>query len=293
MVKVAVVTGSSSGIGYETTLELARSGFQVYATMRNRGKAGQMQDAADKENLALKVAELDVDSDDSVQRAMGSILEETGERVDVLVNNAGYGLVGAVEDLSMDELKAQFETNFFGLVRATQAVLPAMRKQKSGTIVNVSSIAGRVAFPLSPAYSATKFAVEGLSEAMSHELAPFGIRVALVEPGMIRTNFASALVMAKKAADPAGSPYAPLVQKMYASTLPLLEKAAPAHDVAKAVLEAAAAPPDRAQFRYTVGPDAARLAAAAKAAHSDNEFLAKLRRSYGLAPAADNSEGAA
>lgn len=202
MDRVAVVTGSSSGIGYEAALELARSGFQVYATMRNPRKAGPIQDIAYKEKLALKVAELDVDSDGSVQRAAGSILGETGGRVDVLVNNAGYGLAGAVEDLSMDELKAQFETNFFGLVRVTQAVLPAMRKQKSGIIINVSSIAGRVAFPLSPAYSATKFAVEGLSEAMSHELAPFGIRVALVEQGMIRTNFASAIVMAKKGRRP-------------------------------------------------------------------------------------------
>ncbi|MER3407808.1 MAG: short-chain dehydrogenase/reductase, partial [Nitrososphaera sp.] len=138
---VAVVTGSSSGIGYETALELARNGFGVYATMRNTGRAGPLlQEAAAREGLQIKVVQLDVNSDSSVAGAISSILQETGGRLDVLVNNAGYGLMGAVEDLSMDELRAQFETNFFGLVRVTQAVLPAMRKQKSGRIINIDSI---------------------------------------------------------------------------------------------------------------------------------------------------------
>jgi NAD(P)-dependent dehydrogenase (short-subunit alcohol dehydrogenase family) len=284
---VAVVTGSSSGIGYETALELARNGFEVYATMRNIAKSGRrlLQDAAAREGLQIKVVQLDVDSDSSVDSAIGSILQETSGRIDVLVNNAGYGLMGAVEDLGMDELKAQFETNFFGLVRVTQAVLPAMRRQKGGggRIINIGSIAGRIAFPFSPAYTSTKFALEGLSEAMSHELAPFGIHVVVIEPGMIRTNFAQAAVTAKKAAR-ADSPYAPTMQKMYASAGRLLENAAPASEVARIVREAATAMPEP-QFRYTVGRDAARLAAAAKAARSDNEFLTTLRRSYGLASA--------
>lgn len=249
--------------------------------MRNTGRAGPLlQEAAAREGLQIKVVQLDVNSDSSVAGAISSILQETGGRLDVLVNNAGYGLMGAVEDLSMDELRAQFETNFFGLVRVTQAVLPAIRKQKSGRIINIGSIAGRVAFPLSPAYTSTKFALEGLSEAMSYELAPFGIHMVVIEPGMIRTNFAAAAMTAKKAASP-DSPYAPIMQKMYASVGPLLENAAPASEVAKTVLEAATAAPEP-QFRYTVGRDAARLAAAAKAARSDNEFLATLKRSYDL-----------
>ncbi|MGI0019507.1 MAG: SDR family oxidoreductase [Nitrososphaera sp.] len=246
MAKVAVVTGSSSGIGLETALTLARNGFDVYATMRNTGKAGQIQEAA--KGLPLRVLQLDVNEDQSVKSAVDAVLSEKG-RIDVLVNNAGYALVGAVEDLAMDELKAQFETNLFGLVRVTQAVLPAMRKQKSGTIINVGSIGGRVAFPTSPAYSATKFAVEGLSEAMAFELAPFGIRVAVIEPGMIKTNFVSGIAMAKKALDP-GSPYAPMLQKMNATIGPLLENAAPAQQVADAVLQASTSPDP--EFRYLV-----------------------------------------
>ena len=204
-------------------------------------------------------------------------MKEKG-RIDVLVNNAGYGLIGAVEDLSMDELKAQFDTNFFGLVRMTQAVLPAMRKQKSGSIINVGSIAGRVAFPASPAYSATKFAVEGLSEGMSLELAPFGIKMVVIEPGMIKTNFMNGIIMAKKALDPV-SPYAPMIQSMNATVGPLLENAAPAQLVADAVLKAAtSADPEP---RYLVGKDAAGLAQA-RAGMRDREFHAMLKKSYGL-----------
>jgi NAD(P)-dependent dehydrogenase (short-subunit alcohol dehydrogenase family) len=275
MNKVAVVTGSSSGIGLEAALTLARNGFDVYATMRDTGKAGQIQEAA--KGLPLRVLQLDVNEDESVKSAIDAVLSEKG-RMDVLVNNAGYGLVGAVEDLGMDELRAQFETNFFGLVRMTQAVLPAMRKQKSGTIINVGSIAGRVAFPTSPAYSATKFAVEGLSEAMSYELTPFGIRIAVIEPGMIKTNFRNGIAMAKKALDP-GSPYAPMLQKMSAMAGSLLENAAPAQLVADAVLQAATAPDP--EFRYLVGRDAVGLAKARAGMH-DRELLAMLKKNYGL-----------
>lgn len=200
-------------------------------------------------------------------------MKEKG-KIDVLVNNAGYGLIGAVEDLSMDELKAQFETNFFGLMRMTQAVLPAMRRQKSGTIINVGSIAGRVAFPALSAYSATKFAIEGLSEGMSWELAPFGIKIAVIEPGMIKTNFMNDVIMAKKSLDPA-SPYAPMIQSMNATMGPLLENAAPAQLVADAVLQAAmSADPEP---RYLVDKDAVGLAQA-RTGMKDREFHAMLKR---------------
>ena len=275
MNKVAVVTGSSSGIGLEAALTLARNGFDVYATMRDTGKAGQIQGAA--KGLPLRVLQLDVDEDQSVKSAVGAVLSEKG-RIDVLVNNAGYGLIGAVEDLAMDELRAQFETNLFGLVRVTQAVLPVMRKQKSGIIINVGSIAGRVAFPSSPAYCATKFAVEGLSGGMVWELEHFGIKVAVIEPGMIKTNFLNGIAMAKKALDP-GSPYAAMMQRMNATIGPLLENAAPAQLVADAVLQAATSPDP--EFRYLVGRDAVGLAQT-RAGMQDRELLAMLKKNYGL-----------
>jgi NAD(P)-dependent dehydrogenase (short-subunit alcohol dehydrogenase family) len=164
--RVAVVTGSSSGIGYETSLMLARNGFLTYATMRNLDKSEKIKLVTTKENLPVHINQLDVTNDASVKNAVQAILSETG-RIDVLVNNAGYGLNGAFEDLAMDEIKAQYETNVFGLIRTTQAVLPTMRRQKFGTIVNISSAAGRFGYPGGSAYISTKFAVEGLSESIS------------------------------------------------------------------------------------------------------------------------------
>ena len=175
---VAVVTGSSTGIGYETSLMLARNGFLTYATMRNLNKSESIKSIATKENLPIHIKQLDVTDGTSVKNAVETISSETG-RIDILVNNAGYGLNGAFEDLAMDEIKAQYETNLFGMIRTTQAVLPIMRRQKSGTIVNISSGLGRFGFPGSSAYVSTKFAVEGLSESMSYELEPFGIKVVL------------------------------------------------------------------------------------------------------------------
>src|SRR5215472_17659640 len=210
--RVAVVTGTSSGIGQEISLTLARNGFLTYATMRNLNKKENIKSVAEKENLPVKIMILDVTDDRSVNNTIQSITNETS-RIDVLVNNAGYGLMGAFEDLLMEEIKAQFETNLFGLIRTTQAILPIMRKQNSGVIVNISSGAGRFGFPGGSAYVSTKFAVEGLSESMSYELEPFGIKVILIEPGVIRTNIFNSVVVAKKSQDP-NSPYSQITQKM-------------------------------------------------------------------------------
>ena len=143
------------------------------------------------------MVELDVNSDKSVEEAIDRIYEES-KRIDVLVNNAGYSLIGALEDLSMDEIKAQFETNLFGVIRVMKAVLPIMRKQQGGTIVNVSSTAGRVAFPLFPVYNGTKFALEGISESMRYETDSLGIKIILIEPGTIRSNFASNAIVGQR-----------------------------------------------------------------------------------------------
>lgn len=249
--KVAVVTGSSTGIGYETSLTLARNGFLTYATMRNLNKSENMKMVATKENLPIRIKQLDVTDDISVTNAVQAISSEAG-RIDVLVNNAGYGLNGAFEDLAMDEIKAQYETNVFGLIRMTQAVLPIMRRQKSGTIVNISSGAGRFGFPSGSAYVSTKFAVEGLSESMSYELEPFGIKVAIVEPGVIRTNFADGLVVAKKSKDPS-SPYSQLMQKAANGFEKMMKNASSPDLVANVVLNAVRN--ENSSLRYLAGND--------------------------------------
>jgi NAD(P)-dependent dehydrogenase (short-subunit alcohol dehydrogenase family) len=191
--KVAVVTGSSTGIGFETCLLFARSGIRTYATMRDLMKADLIKKITEEEKLPLKVIQMDVDKENSVSEAFKQICEDDygdGEmRIDILVNNAGFGLFGALEDQSIEDIKKQFETNLFGAIRTIQQVLPIMRNQRNGTIVNISSLAGYVGFPASSVYNSTKFALEGLSESFAYEIEPYGISVVLIEPGVINTDF--------------------------------------------------------------------------------------------------------
>jgi NAD(P)-dependent dehydrogenase (short-subunit alcohol dehydrogenase family) len=265
--KVAVVTGSSSGIGLETSLLLAKNGFRTFATVRNLDKANAIRIISDKGKLPIHVVELDVSSDKSVNAAIDKINDES-KRIDVLVNNAGYSLIGALEDLSMDEIKAQFETNLFGTIRVMKAVLPIMRKQKGGTIVNVSSMAGRVGFPLFPVYSGTKFALEGVSESMRLETDPLGIKIVLVEPGTIRSNFASNAIIGQKAAEPS-SPYASLMETLQKATARFIDQGTPPEEVAKVILKAVTI--DNPDLRYLVGNDAIQMIEARKGM-SDQEF---------------------
>ena len=271
--QVAVVTGSSSGIGYETSLILARNGFLTYATMRNLNKSENMKLIVAKENLPIQIKQLDVTDDVSVKNAIQEISSEAGH-IDVLVNNAGYGLNGAFEDLAMDEIKAQYETNVFGLVRTTQAVLPIMRRQKSGTIVNISSGAGRFGFPGSSAYVSTKFAVEGLSESMSYELEPFGIKVVIVEPGVIRTNFVDGMVVAKKSQD-LNSPYSQITQKIATGFEEMMKNASSADLVAKVVLDAIT--DKNPSLRYLAGSDVETWLGG-KRKMADEEFLKVMKQ---------------
>lgn len=186
--KIAVVTGSSSGIGYTTSLLLARNGFYTYATMRNIQKGKELKKITKTEKLPLEILELDVNKETSVKNVIKRILKKN-KKIDVLVNNAGYGLFGALEDMPLTEIKRQYETNLFGTIRTIKEVLPSMRKQRKGIIVNISSIAGIVGIPAESIYASSKFAVEGLSESLSYELEEFGIKVILIEPGVINTNF--------------------------------------------------------------------------------------------------------
>jgi len=271
--KVTIVTGCSSGIGHEISLILARNGFTTYATMRNLQKGSDLKSIAEDEKLPLHFAQLDVTDENSVKKAIQTVYDEAG-RIDILVNNAGYGLTGAFEDLSLDEIKAQYETNVFGLIRTTQSVLPIMRKQRSGLIVNISSGAGRFGFPTGSAYVSTKFAVEGLTESMSYELEPFGIKVILIEPGVIKTNFFNSSVLAKKSQDP-NSPYATLMKGMEDSVDKMMENASTPQYVAEVVLHAVTN--ENPKLRYLAGKDVEQLVDA-KRKMSDEEFVNMMKQ---------------
>jgi NAD(P)-dependent dehydrogenase (short-subunit alcohol dehydrogenase family) len=276
---VALITGSSSGIGFETALHLARNGFKTYASMRNLEKSKNIAQVAKEEKLPLEVVQLDVNDDISVKQAIDKIVAAEDQTIDVLVNNAGYGLLGALEDLTIEEIKAQFETNFFGVIRVTQQVLPIMRKQKSGTIVNISSVGGRMGIPSLSAYHSTKFALEGLSESISYELEPFGIRVVVIEPGFIRTNIMNSSMIAKKAQDPK-SPYFSLTQQLERSFKSAMENtsaSSPPEEVAKVVLQAITS--DGPKLRYTVGNDASSMIRA-KTTMSDTEFGGLIKQQF-------------
>ena len=276
---VALITGSSSGIGFETALHLARNGFKTYASMRNLEKSKNIAQVAKEEKLPLEVVQLDVNDDISVKQAIDKIVAAEDRRIDVLVNNAGYGLLGALEDLTIEEIKAQFETNFFGVIRVTQQVLPIMRKQKSGIIVNISSVGGRMGIPSLSAYHSTKFALEGLSESISYELEPFGIRVVVIEPGFIRTNIMNSSMTAKKAVDPK-SPYFSLTQQLERSFKSAMENtsaSSPPEEVAKVVLQAVTS--ESPKLRYTVGNDASSMIRA-KTTMSDTEFGGLIKQQF-------------
>jgi NAD(P)-dependent dehydrogenase (short-subunit alcohol dehydrogenase family) len=247
--KVALVTGSSRGIGFVTSITLARNGFLTYASMRNLDKEKEIRLVGDKEKIPLKTIQLDVTDSTSVNNAIKSIMEQSG-RIDVLVNNAGYGLVGAFEELSIEEIKQLYETNLFGVIRVTQAVLPIMRKQKSGIIVNMSSGAGRFGYPNGSAYVSTKFALEGLSESVEYEVEPFGIKIVLVEPGFVRTNFSN--VVAKKSQS-TNSQYSKMTEKMAASIDQMKVKSSSPELVANIVLEIVTN--KNPNLRYLAGKD--------------------------------------
>ncbi len=252
--KVALVSGSSSGFGLLTAIELARQGFHVYDSMRSPQRAERFDQAVAKADVTLEKIALDVTDEVSIRAAVDHILRAEG-RIDVLVNNAGFGMGGCVEDFEMAELRSQFETNFFGVVALTKAVLTAMRAQKSGRIINVSSIGGLVTTQGFGAYCASKFAVEGFSEALRHEMLSTGVFVTLIEPGTFRTEiFERNAQMAVGAKNPNSPNYA---RTMYMEALILKQVTASTANpqkVADAVARAATA--SRPGVRYRVGVDA-------------------------------------
>ena len=272
MEKVALVTGSSSGIGYETSLSLAREGYFTYATMRDLKKSEGVKKIAENENLPLKVIELDVDNEKSAEDAIKTIIDEK-QRIDVLVNNAGWGIWGTAEDVSIEEFREQFETNFFSVVRMIQKVAPIMRKQGTGDIVNISSIAGRIGFPVSTAYISSKFAIEGLSESLRYELGPFGVNVIIIEPGVIKTNFFDSMRTAKKAED--GDTYKKITEKVISGVKMMAEMGTPPNEVANVIIKSLEE--EKPLPRYVVGNDAA-MFLEAKKMKTDIEFENYLKK---------------
>ena len=272
--KVAVITGTSSGIGFETALAFAREGYYTYATMRNTSKSDNIKEISQEENLKIDVLELDVDKEHSVKTAIKQILDQK-QRIDVLVNNAGWGIWGCVEDVSIDEFKAQLETNFFGSIRLVQQVVPTMRKRRSGTIVNISSYAGRIGFPMSSAYTSSKFALEGLSESLRLELAPFGVNVIIIEPGIVNTNFFKPMRMAKKLE--LDTSYKNMTDEIIPRVISKAKLGIHPKEVAKRIIDAVKS--EIPLPRYHIGDDAAEFLEARRS-KTDIEFEDYIKKRY-------------
>ena len=243
-----LITGTSKGIGFEAALAFGRAGHTVHATMRKPAQSPELAETAAREKLAIHVSAVDVDSDESVSRAIATILKDHGP-IDVLVNNAGIERVGSVEELPLDEFRAVMETNYFGAIRCIQGLAPHMRKRRSGCIINVTSVAGRIASaPMAP-YTASKWALEALSEALAGEMKTFGVRVLIVEPGIIDT------AMARRIGVPAStSPYRQRERFAMLFTAALKNPTPPSLVAAK-IVEIAES--DTWQLRHPVGPSAA------------------------------------
>ena len=262
----ALITGTSSGIGLATAVHFARQGHDVWAGVRNPATATELREAIDRERLPIRIVTLDVDDAASVQRGVGQVHDQAG-RIDVLVNNAGIGGGGPIEEVPVDWAQSLFQTNYFGVVRTIQAVLPGMRQRRSGVVVNVSSIAGRLAIAGHGHYSAVKHALEAMSEALAQEVQGFGIRVAVVEPGVVITPIFS---KAKRFAD-AASPYADHVRRLLLFYQKQMKQASQPADAARVIYEAATTKEPR--LRWLVGEDA-RLLVGGRRRMSDEEYLA-------------------
>lgn len=242
-----LITGTSKGIGLETALAFGRAGHKVHATMRNLAQAPQLAEAAAKEHLPITVSVMDVDSDQSVSQAIAAILRDHGS-VDVLVNNAGVERSGSVEELPLAEFRAVMETNYFGALRCIQALAPHMRQRRSGCMINVTSVAGRISSPPLTSYCASKWALEALSEGLAGEMKTFNVRVAIVEPGIIDT------AMARRIGDHGPESAYGQNARFAAMFSAVLKNPVPPSVVAQKILEVAES--GSWQLRHPVGPDA-------------------------------------
>ena len=260
--KTVIITGTSKGIGLETALAFGRAGYKVFATMRNPENATDFIQKIKAESLAITISAMDVDSDTSVKKSLEAILKEV-KSIDVLVNNAGIERHGSVEELAMADFKAIMETNYFGVLRCVKAVLPEMRKNRKGCIINIASVAGHIANSPLGGYAASKFALEAISEALAQEVKPFNIRVAIVEPGIINTQMAQEIKIPGNSIYPHSNRFGGLfAASLKTPTSPTL--------VADKIMEIANS--GSWKLRHPVGPDAEPFIAW-RASMSDEEWV--------------------
>jgi NAD(P)-dependent dehydrogenase (short-subunit alcohol dehydrogenase family) len=271
MTKTILITGTSSGLGRATAKLFHQNGWNVIATMRTPERETELTQLDN-----VLVARLDVQDAPSIRSAVDAGLARF-ERIDALVNNAGYGAYGPLEATPIDKIRRQFDVNVLGLLATTQAVLPHFRANRSGTIVNISSIGGRMAFPLGTLYHGTKFAVEGLSESMQYELAPLGIAVKVIEPGGIKTDFGGRSFDLSN--DESLVEYQPLVRSLFGFFGPMMENASEPELVAEVIYEAATDGTD--QLRYAAGADAVQILGNRDAA-DDATFFGSMKAQFGL-----------
>lgn len=273
MKNTILITGASSGIGKETAILFQSKGWNVVATMRSPDIE---QELVKLDNVF--VTRLDVTDNVSIKSAVDQGIKQFGT-IDVLLNNAGYGAYGPLEAFEEHRIRRQFDTNVIGLLETTKAVLPHFRANKSGIIINISSIAGRMTFPLGALYHGTKFAVEGLSEALHYELEPIGIKVKIIEPGLIATDFAGRSL--DFANEESLQEYQPVVLKFFKTFTSgtMLAQASPASLVAEIIWEAATDGTNT--LRYTGGEDARQYLASRKTLN-DEEFIGQIKKQFGL-----------
>ena len=281
---VSLVTGTSTGIGFATAVALGRAGYHVYATMRNPNRSPELLSIAARERLPIKVLPMDVDNDDSVRKTIAAAVTDGGQ-IDVLVNNAGISMGGPVEELPLSGFREAMETNYFGVLRCIQAVIAGMREQRSGHIINVSSVGGRLSAPGAGTYTASKWALEAISEALAGEVNLFGIRVSIVEPGVIATP-----IFDKLRTIPANTRYSG-ERRMHALYRASLKNPVAPSLVADKIVEIVQS--KTWKLRHPVGPDAAPFLqyrasksdedwVAMLSVESDGEWAAIIKREFGL-----------
>ena len=264
--KIALVTGGNRGLGFETCRQLAQLGISVILSARDISKGEKAAKQLSDRGLDVVFYQLDVSNQSRINSISEQLMQQF-TRLDVLVNNAGYGLLGALEELSMNNIQAQFETNFFGAIRCIKEIIPVMRQQRSGIIVNISSQAGYIGFPVCSVYDSTKFALEGLIESMTYEVEPYGIKMVLIEPGCINSDFLNRLVISNNTQDPK-SPYFDMFKKFTANYFKAMNNAPPPEAVAKVILEAITS--TNPLLRYQIGEDAKKFFKAKKEMTDEN-----------------------
>ena len=248
--KVVLITGCSSGTGLETALEFARKGFKTFASMRDLNKKSELENKVNDENLDVEILQIDVTNQETIDSAINSIKNQVN-KIDILVNNAGYGMIGSLENLSLEEIKNQFETGFFGPIRMIKAVLPLMKEQKSGRIINISSIAGQIGFALSSAHVSSKFALEGLTDSLRQELSLYGITLALIQPGVVKSKFHENMKIVAASNNPT---FKEMTETMIKQAEMLFQNGTEPKIVAKKIFDVANL--DNPEPRYAVGEDA-------------------------------------